>query len=656
MNRPAGVPDAAWWDEDDGEWVEGPLDAEGEKHGRFRFWRADGTLCAETAFERGVPCGAFRRFHESGEVSQEGSFDDAGELHGTRRWIATDRETSEQTRPAGAGANVWRSETDYRHGKPIATRHFDRHFRRVMLDGAPYPAPPDGVEPGAEWNGASWVLAELDDAGHGDGLRRVWDETGRLVCAAELHGDVLDGRWWRRVPAGTYARRNIRSEKGGFHEGQAIGPWFFFDDEGGVARVLDVGIPRSRAAIAASPVFQNVEREPGEWGALARELMAGRQVGEALCAHARVAAAAHDGTPLREALVARTACMVGEAARHAAEAALSTRDARLATLVDALVRGAAPAPLLQAMAIALDEAGASRAALDFVEAAMLLAPAARELLFSRALIRMSLGRLAEGIADARALADGGAPDGEDDRARFLLDYARVLFPTFDFWPAREPPSTFYDGLPEAPAQGLEAIRSTVRKYAARLTRIRAAMKDRLGGVEPPWIVPDLSGLVDGAPVELERYSFSVDEEEAGPDGEPIAQIEVDETLALEGRELTALLRLARAEWSALTWLCWSAGLDRVALPERLAPPREFGVAAGMSSQRLWRCRDKVHLDGAEAREAAIPGFHWEGMEIDPMPAALARIAEGEYAEMQAVFHWLADARNRSPWQDNLRGS
>jgi hypothetical protein len=104
----------------------------------------------------------------------------------------------------------------------------------------------------------------------------------------------------------------------------------------------------------------------------------------------------------------------------------------------------------------------------------------------------------------------------------------------------------------------------------------------------------------------------------------------------------------------LCWLCWSAGLDRVALPAALDPPAAFGDAAGMSIERMWRCRDKLITGGLRAMTQGVPGFVWEGIEIDLLPSVLAEIATDEYREMRAVFYWLCDEGVQSPWQDNLR--
>lgn len=148
-----------------------------------------------------------------------------------------------------------------------------------------------------------------------------------------------------------------------------------------------------------------------------------------------------------------------------------------------------------------------------------------------------------------------------------------------------------------------------------------------------------------------------------PDGEtegagegPATLVTVDERLLLEaGQTIPSLMRLARREWTALSWLCWAAGLDRVALPDQITPPEKFGHAAAMMVERVWRCRDKIATSGLRALTQGIPGFTWEGIEIDDMPALLVEICTDEHLELRALFYWLCDQGIQSPWQDNLRG-
>jgi hypothetical protein len=132
-------------------------------------------------------------------------------------------------------------------------------------------------------------------------------------------------------------------------------------------------------------------------------------------------------------------------------------------------------------------------------------------------------------------------------------------------------------------------------------------------------------------------------------------VKVDERIVVDREtSLPALMRFARREWVGLCWLCWAVGLDRLALPAEIAKRPQFGAAAGMSIERLWRCRDKLITGGLRAMTQGVPGFVWEGIEIDLLPGVLAEIAADEYREMRAVFYWLCDEGVQSPWQDNLR--
>ena len=49
--RPESVPEAAYWDPGDNEWVLPPKDDDGRFHGTVRYWRPDGTLVNECEHE-----------------------------------------------------------------------------------------------------------------------------------------------------------------------------------------------------------------------------------------------------------------------------------------------------------------------------------------------------------------------------------------------------------------------------------------------------------------------------------------------------------------------------------------------------------------------------------------------------------------------------
>src|SRR5262249_21016520 len=160
-----------------------------------------------------------------------------------------------------------------------------------------------------------------------------------------------------------------------------------------------------------------------------------------------------------------------------------------------------------------------------------------------------------------------------------------IFADFAFWPATVEVQAIFPQVPAGPDQPLEAVRGHARKLAARLQAIRGAIAARLEpGAARDWLPPDLSALLgDGEPPELSSWEFEevVVDDPTAPEPPPTL-VKVDERPAIDGLTIPALMRLARRDWSALCWLCWSAGLDRAALPDELRPPEMFGQAAGLS--------------------------------------------------------------------------
>jgi hypothetical protein len=328
-------------------------------------------------------------------------------------------------------------------------------------------------------------------------------------------------------------------------------------------------------------------------------------------------------------------------------------EGNITLLVNGLLRGADPALIFRSIASACP--GTSRASLDFVDAAILLAPERDHNYVTRTLIDLSLGDPESARIDTDRLSD----DYREQRD-LLESYRRVLFPTFDFWPARARFDSLLTDLPEEPCQSLSKIRDAIQKCATRLQVVRRLIGEQVRGA-PAWQLPDLSMLLPRGPAHLERRVIEIafDDEEPVANGnhgeaDTIETVQVDETLDLAGLDVAALMRRARADWNALTWLCWAAGLDHVGLPDRVAPPPNFAEAVGMAIERHWRSRDKLTTSGLRALTKGVRGFEWEGMQIDSMPAFLAEIVAQEYTDLRAVFFFLCDDRQESPWQDNLR--
>ncbi|HVU53337.1 MAG TPA: thiol reductase thioredoxin, partial [Polyangia bacterium] len=387
----------------------------------------------------------------------------------------------------------------------------------------------------------------------------------------------------------------------------------------------------------------------------------------ALLALARAAAAAGDAGPLREGLARLALPRRPESARGMADDIVKRADGRLDLVANALPAGADAPSLLRALGSSL--VGREAVGLELVDAALLLDPERPDVHVTRALLAVHLGRPEVALAEAALL-----PAEHAEQRAFLEAYTRVIFCAYPFAPAGLEIRTAFPDVPEGPEQPLAKVRAQLMKYATRLGLCRAAVLARLPpGATPAWLPPDLSSLLPDGPVALETWEFeeivqdendegeaAEDEAGAAPTGAPAPEPEarlvtVDETLPLDASaSLPALLRQARREWAGLCWMCWGVGLDRVALPERVDAPADFGQAAGLSLERLWRCRDRVVTGGLRAMTQGVPGFRWEGLEIDVLPVVLAEIAADEYREMRAVFYWLCDEGVQSPWQDNVR--
>ncbi|PZR04605.1 MAG: thiol reductase thioredoxin [Archangium gephyra] len=637
--RPEGVPAKAWWDDGDKEWVFGPM-VDGQKHGDFTYWRADGTKCNESHCVMGTPVGPFKRFHENGEISQDGEFDENGQLHGTRRWFSIDEPTTENTRPSGVHESIYKSEMDYVHGKVVAIRHFNRDGERVLpRDGAPYPQRPEGVDEGAEYVEPKdeWSFGSADgETQQKQGPWKRWTRDGVLKESVTYVDDVLDGPAEQHAidMGGYFADARVVMERGSFREDQRVGAWELCDADGEVVAQVDYG---DVSQLESGPLAAYSNDSSVDYAELAEQLEKERRYVEALVTWARVAGITRDPSRF-EALLARVARPLSEeaAAQHA-----DNSDRPNNWIAYDLIEGATPAVMVNKIAIALDQAFQSRAALDFTNAAMLLDPSNGAFLFTRALILMSLGLGEQARLDTEALEAHDA-----GQAQFIRTYRNAIFFTYDFEAGREPPETTFEDVPQAPTRSLEDVQQLVQKYATRLQRVREELLKKLTPANPA-VPPDLSQLLPEGPAELEADEFERD------DGETVTY---DENPEVKGVDVPSLLRLARGDWKALCWLCWACGLNELTIPDAVNPPETFGKAAGMAQQRLWRARDQRVFKGRNAKQHGVPSFTWEGEDISTMAQPNANIAEQEFAEMQALFLWLCDDAVKTPWQDNLRGS
>ncbi|MBW2702772.1 MAG: hypothetical protein JRF33_18275 [Deltaproteobacteria bacterium] len=198
--RPQGIPPEATWSASDNEWVLLPKDDENRNHGICTYWRPDGTLVNHCQFEQGAPHGWYKRYHQSGEVSREGTFV-SGKLHGTDVYTRSDKPSTE-TFPAGLGDRVWRAEMDMCENRIVAGRCYDREGLQVAETGEAFPESPASVPEEATFSatGGRWLVGRTDDQFEHHGLWRFYTREGALNQETEFdHGSEVWTRHYNSI-------------------------------------------------------------------------------------------------------------------------------------------------------------------------------------------------------------------------------------------------------------------------------------------------------------------------------------------------------------------------------------------------------------------------------------------------------------------------
>jgi hypothetical protein len=677
--RPAGVPEAGFWNPEIGGWEVSRLNAQGAREGECVFYRRDGSLQSRCGFVGGVREGPFAMFHPDGRVSREGIFT-AGRAEGIVSAYPGVGPGAEPLRSCCVPPGAIRLDLRFEEGEIVQEIFYDVDGRPILSDGRPWPPRPSGVPEDAEyeeavpqwarrraelhrfWTEAGVLTSEIEFAKGVRRAERTFDASGRLAEACEFSPDrARQGAFLRHLPAegeGPYADGRIREERGTFDRGQAVGTWSFLDAAGAELLTVARGVAFAEGDEAASPAFAPGAGQTAEgtaqgtaqgtaedWWTLSRTLRAEGRVREALCAAARAAVRDGDRAALERALAADVVALGPALAAQRGEALEQSVEVKVWSILDALVCGADAASAFRALAAVLP--GVSAAAADFVEAALLLAPERQMIHLTRALVRLQRGDEEGTRADLEIVA-AESPDA----AALLVGQLQAVLRPFDHWPTREPllPDPLLADVGAGLVRELDEVRATVAVYATRIGRLRAAVQALIGGgVTPAWLPPDLSALLPAGPVALRRAQVSVDLGE----GET-AEVEINEEIAIEGLGVPALLGEAQADWGALCWLCWSMGLAGVVLPEAVTEPSLFAVAMKTIVTRCWRAQDRLKSGGLLARANGVPGFEWQGIDIDALPLHLARNVAEEYLRARSVFLWLASPDVVSPFQVDLR--
>lgn len=661
-DRHPDIPAGATWLPEQEKW-------EARSSEEVRLYRLDGTLYMVTRQRDGVLDGEFKVFHPDGRVARQGCYR-GGNLEGDLVAFVSDAENGEPLRGCCVPAGARELRARYEKGELLYERFLDAEGRSLLSDGSLCPERPAALPEEAQFDEGDrrWVVGP----GAAGDLWRVYDEGGGLVEEARFEegfkvmsrslapdGQVREevhlsrqgrrhGGYRRRFGAGEttpYLDGRVLEVRGEFVDDLPVARWTFHDARGETVRTVEHGRPVPADALA-HPVFADELRPPEAWGEMADGLLAEGRPAEALCAAARAAARKGEVDDLVALLARHTVPLVPPEAAGLAERAAAVEVEPVPALLSALIAGGEPAALFRALATAQRES--PHAGRDFADAAILLAPDQAMTYLTRALLRLELGDDRGALADADRLAQA-SPDSR----RFVREYARLLLPEWGFWPVRERHEGQVEGIPDAPAQSLPAIRRTIQVYATRLRRLREAVLAKVPRRKTaPWIPPALEGLLPEGPVELRRFDDTITDET--DEGTETVSVEVDETLDANGASLPALMRVARSQWAALTSLCWVCGLDKVALPDKLEPPGGFATAAGAAITRFFRAQDTLATGGLRSQSAGVPGFVWEGMEIDEMPRPFVQLAVDEYFELRALYLWLLSPENLSPFQSDLR--
>lgn len=478
------------------------------------------------------------------------------------------------------------------------------------------------------------------------GVFRFFTEDGKVAAEREYHGGQLSGHteeydgggeleleetYVRGLRDGVFRLRTsfwnpkVHEVQGSWRKGVPESPWTLMGHDGVPLQWLEMGTQDGRLSEAA--VFGDRPQPAQAWRAQALQLEEEGRRNLALVALARAAASEALVEPLLAGLSRLAIPVAGPRAEKIFDEA--ARAGTAAALLTGLRTGASASLVFERLAAMLDARGRSRAALDLVNAAVLLEPERPQALGTRALVLFSLGASEAGLRDANALASA-----DPEQSEALLDYGRVLFGPLDFWPAHEPLAPKGPVPPAAPMRGLPEVQAAAAVFATRLTRLREALLGRVSG-SVPWRLPSLDALLPGGPVKLKERVR-----------EKKSRAEVDEARGLEATEVPALLKVARADWAGLCWLLWGAGAQAIELPQALAPPEQFAAALAASGERVLRCRD--------SRQGAR--FEWEGIDVDGLAPWMRAMPEAEWSQAHGVLKWLASEDVASPWQLETKGS
>jgi antitoxin component YwqK of YwqJK toxin-antitoxin module len=688
MDKPENIPSEAEWNETLRCWEAGSTE-NGKKHGAYKEWREDGTMLCSCRYQHGVKNGAYRRFHESGEVSQKGSFK-ADNLHGPVEWLRTEGETSEPFY-ADLGPKLWRATVQYDQGTEISVRYFSKSGDRLLENGDPFPTHPRGVPSMAEYDSKEgrWNHGQKNENGHQHGLYMSWTQDGILVeeceyrngkregaCkqysdAGELteegyfsedakngtwrtyapdssklvmqadyednvfHGSVIEygpdgrsrikaeyengmktGSYIARVSKEKYRGGTIRIENGQYRNDHAVGRWKLLDKSAKTVTVIDFGVPRTtESSVAASKVFLDDNKSAQFWKEMTAELTESRMMGESILSAARHATKERDASTLVDSLEKLAAPLSKKNSDKIATEATDNTESPLSTITNALLRGGNAERLFTALAEQLHLDNRFSAAIDFARAALLVDPDAHHPHALLARNHIYLGEKEEAGKDVQRLKEA-----QNDETSLYEGYLQILFPEYGFWADPALLQSAEDNGVLEISRSLDEITHVIHVSAMRMKALRDELMSRLQTIMM-WLPPDPTPLLPGHETQLDSH----------------------EDINTSDRSIPDLLGAIRIEWTVLSWLCWSAGCDRIALPNQIAAPPEFPRAVSYARTGLQRAKEVL------AGNATDGDLSWSGQALQDYDRALQTIAESEFSALDTMMRWLTEPSVGSPW-------
>lgn len=448
-----------------------------------------------------------------------------------------------------------------------------------------------------------------------------------------------------QVPRWILANRRVAKVSGTVKGRDFTGSVTRFDGAGAIVDTLELGLPVDDERVEQALVPE--KRDARSWKQLSQELSGAGHIGAATLALCRSIGSGEPLVTLERWLEQHTLRRQSRAANERAEKAhhvlsnmhrFGAAPARKASyLVEELLQGAEPSAILRELAIDQDQYASSRAAADLIVCAKALDPEhAAHYAYTQALIAMSLGD----PDTARVCADQ-LRDASEAQANFLTTYLNGLFPTYDFWPARDAISSFAIEVEAKPSpRKLADFRNAIQKTALRVKQLRSLLEPLIPA-GTSWLIPSVDTL-------LSRGK---------------ATLEAGEGLGLEDwqeRNIPQLLRRCRAEWARLCWLCWLAGLDLVGLPSATTKPR-----SPTALRQAWAMR--AHLFELIGGETPLEqGFDADDLIVAKKLAALkyldvptealdapnaSELGVPEAAEVMQAINWATELTVRSPIAD-----